>query len=132
MTLPPAVGDAMAALAEGPREQVGRRLAEIVVGLLENPASRSIVVGRVRSASSHPDAAAFVREMVTRDLGRLVAAVADDRGETRGVLVGSQVVGIVLARYVVGVEPIASMPAPELVELLAPTFQHFLAEPLAA
>jgi len=132
MALPPGVGDAMAGLADGPREQVGRRLAEIVVALLEDPASRSIVVGRIRSASSHPDAAEFVRETVTRDLGRLVAAVADDRPETRAGLVGSQVVGIVLARYVVRVDPVASMPAAELVEVLAPTFQHYLVEPLTA
>ncbi len=35
MALPPSASDAIAALAEGPRETVGRRLAEIVVTLLE-------------------------------------------------------------------------------------------------
>ena len=41
-------------------------------------------------------------------------------------LVGSQVVGIALARYVVLVEPLASMAADEVIDLLAPTFQRFL------
>src|SRR3954453_22756460 len=36
MALPPAVTDAIAGLADGPRKTVGRRLAEAVVGLLEN------------------------------------------------------------------------------------------------
>jgi AcrR family transcriptional regulator len=130
MALPPGVGDALAALADGPRGEVGRRLAEILVGLVENPASRAIVIGRIRSASSHPDAAALVRETVTRDLGRLAAAVAYDHPETRAVLVGSHFVGVVLARHVVRVEPLASMSAPELVELLAPAFQRHLVEPL--
>src|SRR4051812_17039191 len=104
MALPPQVAEVMAGLADGPRATVGRRLAEAIVGMLEDPRSRSIVIGRIRSASSHPDAAELVRETVTRDLGRLVAALTDDAPETRAVLVGSQVVGLALARYVVHVE----------------------------
>src|SRR3954469_18993992 len=67
MALPPAPAEAIARLGEGPRESVGRRFAETVVALLENPATRAIVVGRIRSASSHPEAAELVRETVTRD-----------------------------------------------------------------
>lgn len=130
MALPPAVADALAGLADGPRETIGRRLAEVVVGMLEDPRSRAIVVGRIRSASSHADAATLVRETVTRDVGRLVAAVTDDEPETRAVLVGSQVVGLALARHVVLVEPLASMPAAAVVDLVAPTFQHYLVGPL--
>ena len=98
--------------------------------MLEDPRSRSIVIGRIRSASSHPDAAALVRETVTRDLGRLVAAVTDDEPENRAVLVGSQVVGLALARHVVRVEPLASLPAADVVDYIAPVFQHYLVEPL--
>jgi AcrR family transcriptional regulator len=130
MALPPAVAEGIAALADGPTESVGRRLAQVVVGMLEDPRSRSIVLGRIRSASSHPDAAALVRETVTRDLGRLVAAVTDDEPENRAVLVGSQVVGLALARHVVRVEPLASLPAADVIEYLAPVFQHYLVEPL--
>ena len=130
MALPPAVAEAIAGLADGPRATVGRRLAEAIVGMLENPQSRSIVVGRIRSASSHPDAAALVRETVTRDLGRLVAAVTDDEPENRAVLVGSQVVGLALARHVVRVEPLASLPAADVIDYIAPVFQHYLVGPL--
>jgi len=132
MALPPQVAEAMASLADGPRATVGRRLAEAIVGMLEDPRSRSIVLGRIRSASSHPDAAALVRETVTRDLGRLVAALTDDAPETRAVLVGSQVVGLALARHVVHVEPLASMPAADVIDYIAPTFQHYLVGPLLA
>ena len=130
MALPPAVAEAMAALADGPTATVGRRLAEVIVGMLENPRSRSVVIGRIRSASSHPDAAALVRETVTRDIGRLVAALTDDEPETRAVLVGSQIVGLALARYVVRVEPLASLPAADVIDYIAPTFQHYLVGPL--
>jgi len=131
MKLPPVVADALAALADGPRELIGRRLAEVFVGVLEHPATRAIMIGRIRSASQHPDAAALVRETVARDMGRLTSAMDADRPETRAVLIGSHIVGVTLTRHVVLVEPIASMPAAELVDLLAPTFHHFLTGPLA-
>jgi AcrR family transcriptional regulator len=130
MMLPDAVTGALARLADGPRETVGRRLAELVVGSLENPGSRTVVLGRIRCATTHPDAAALVRELVTRDILGFAAALTDDRPETRAVLVAVQLVGVALARYVVRVEPLASMSATEVVELLAPTFQRFLVEPL--
>jgi AcrR family transcriptional regulator len=131
MALPPAVAEALASLADGPTATIGRRFAEVIVGMLENPRSRSIIVGRIRSASSHPDAAALVRETVTRDIGRLVAALTDDEPETRAVLVGSQVVGLALARHVVRVEPLASLPPADVIDYMAPTFQHYLVGPLS-
>jgi AcrR family transcriptional regulator len=130
MTLPEAVADGLAAIALRPEHARGRALAELVVAALESPVSRPIVLGRIRSAATHPDAAALVRETVTRDLHRLTSAITEDRPETRAVLIGSHLVGIALARYVVLVEPLASMPPDDVVELLAPTFQRFLAEPL--
>jgi AcrR family transcriptional regulator len=126
MALPPTVAEAIENLADGPTATIGRRLAALIVGMLEDPTSRAIVVGRIRSASSHPDAAALVRETVTRDLGRLVAAVTEDEPETRAVLVGSQIVGLALSRHVVRVEPLASLPAAAVVDYIAPTFQHYL------
>jgi AcrR family transcriptional regulator len=130
MVLPAAVADALEHLADGPRETVGRRLAELVVGALENPASRTAVLGRIRCATTHPGAAALVRETVTRDLLRLAAALTDDRPDTRAVLAGAHVVGIALARYVVLVEPLASMSTSQVIEIVAPTFQRYLTEPL--
>lgn len=130
MALPPAAAEALERIADGPRETVGRRLAELIVGLLENPETRAIVVGRIRSAVSHPEAAALVRETVTRDVGRLTSALTDDQPDVRAVLAGTHVVGLALARYVVLVEPLASMPSAEVVEYAAPTFQRYLVGPL--
>jgi AcrR family transcriptional regulator len=130
MTLPPQVAEAIAALADGDRETIGRRFAELLVGLLENPRSRPVLLGRIRGASSHEEAAELVREGVTRDLHRLVSALTDDEPEKRGTLVGSQVVGLAFARYVVAIEPLASLSPVELVDAIAPTFQHYLVEPL--
>jgi hypothetical protein len=88
------------------------------------------VIGRIRSASQHPEAADLVRETVSRDMARLTSALSVDEPEVRANLVGAHVVGVAFARYIVQVEPLASLPAARVVELLAPTFQRYLVEPL--
>ena len=130
MQLPPQVSDAFVRIAQGPRRQMGRRLAELVVGALENPATRPIVVGRIRCASSHPEAAGLVRETVTHDLARLTGAIGGDEPDTRAALVGAHIVGIATTRYIVRVEPLASLAPERIVELLAPAFQRCLTGPL--
>jgi hypothetical protein len=45
-------------------------------------------------------------------------------------VIASQVVGLILLRYVVRVEPLASMPVEQLVATYAPTIQRYLTGPL--
>ena len=124
--LPPELAGILGSVVEGAREDVGRRVAQTVVALLENPVSRAVVLARIRSAASHGEAAALVRELVSRDIGALTNALTDDRPDVRAVLVGTQIVGLVFSRYVVAVEPMASLPPAELVDVLTPTFQRLL------
>lgn len=130
MSLPPNLADAIARLAEGPRRSMGRRLAEAVLASLENPGTRAVVLGRIRSASSHPDAADLVRETVASDLRKLTDALSVDQPALRATLIGATVVGVALARHIVLVEPLSTMPAESLVDVLAPTFQRYLTGPL--
>lgn len=121
----------MPQILAGDRNEVGRRFAGFVVDLLENPESRSRVVGLVRAAASEPAAARVMRELLAgRILGPLAAALGTGDSELRATLVGSQVVGLVMARYVVGVEPLAALEAEALVDALAPTLQRYLVEEL--
>ena len=41
-------------------------------------------------------------------------------------LVASQVIGLILLRYVLGVEPLASMPRERVIATYAPTIQRYL------
>ena len=65
-----------------------------------------------------------VRDPIARALG-------SEDAEIRASLVGSQVVGLVMARYVVRVEPLASLPPERVVQAIAPTLQRYLVGPLA-
>jgi AcrR family transcriptional regulator len=110
---------------------VGTRLAELIVGLLETPEARARITGVVRAAASEPEAARMVRELLMREVwAPAAAALGADDAELRMNLVGSQIVGLVMARYVVGAEPLASLPAEELVAAIGPTLQRYLTGPL--
>jgi AcrR family transcriptional regulator len=118
-------------LLAGDRRTLGARFAEFVVATLENDEARARVLAIIRAAASEPAAAAILRGLVEERIrDRIAHALGTDDAELRASLVGAQVVGLVMARYVIGVEPLASLPPQRLVELLAPTLQRHLAEPL--
>jgi AcrR family transcriptional regulator len=118
-------------LLAGDRATVGDRFARFVVAMLEDPDARRRLTGIVRAAASEPEAARMLRELITeRVLRPLAESLGVEDARLRANLVGSQVVGLVMARYVVGVEPLASLPPGALVGAVAPTFQRYLTEPL--
>ena len=53
-------------------------------------------------------------------------ALGIDRPELRMPLVASQVVGLIVMRYVIRVEPLVSLTAEEIVAIYAPTLQRYL------
>jgi AcrR family transcriptional regulator len=117
----------------GEREEVGERLARFVVGLLENPEGRRRMTGIVRAAASEDAAATMVRELIGREvIGRLVERLDVDDAGLRAGLVGSQVVGLTMARYVVAIEPLTSAPAEQVVAAVAPNLQRYLAGELGS
>jgi len=69
----------------------------------------------------------MLREFLAREvLGRLAAAASPDRPELRASLAGSQIVGLAMARYVVGVPPLASAGRETLVACVGPTIERYL------
>jgi hypothetical protein len=74
-----------------------------------------------------PSGQQLVRDGFMRMVLAPIGAGLDlDQPERRMTLVASQLVGIVVLRYLVGVEPLASMPADDLVAAYAPTLQAYL------
>lgn len=57
---------------------------------------------------------------------RAAAELDVEQPELRVELMISQIIGLAMARYVIGVEPLASATREELLPLLAPTFQRYL------
>jgi AcrR family transcriptional regulator len=119
--------DALPKILTGPRSQAGARLATFVVDLLEGPQGREVMTGLVRAAASEAEAARLLRELVEqRILGSLAEALGAADAPLRASLVGSQVVGLIMARYVIGIEPLASLSREAVIEAIAPNLQRYL------
>jgi AcrR family transcriptional regulator len=123
--------DILPTILAGGRESLADRLVAVLVAVLEEPGIHERVTGIVRGAATHPEMARLLREFLTRAVFEPIAASLDtDRPLLRANLVGSQVVGLLLARSVVGVEPLASLPARAVAEAAAPTLERYLVGPL--
>jgi hypothetical protein len=69
----------------------------------------------------------MMRTMVAeRVVAPAVEALGVDHPDLRATLVGSQLIGLVFARYVLAVEPLASAPTDTLVTAVGPTLQRYL------
>lgn len=106
---------------------LGERLMRMLVTLWEEDGERNPLLAAVRSAVSHEEAAELLREFVSTEvLGRLGDVIAPAHRELRTALVGSQIIGLVMARYVVKVEPLASAAPQTLVTTMGPAIQYYL------
>jgi AcrR family transcriptional regulator len=118
-------------LASGPRNSVGERVATFALGVLEDPDARSRWVGMIRAAASEPEAARVLRDVLeTRVFKPVTEALGVEDAALRATLAGTQMVGIAMARHIVGVEPIASADLRTLASAIAPTLQRYLVEDL--
>jgi AcrR family transcriptional regulator len=112
-------------VAEG-SDGLGERLARTMLARLDATGGGAFV-GMVRSAATNEQAAALLRGFVEREvLGRLARAVDAPNPELRAALAGSQVVGLIMARYVVRVQPIADADPETLATAIGPTLQRYL------
>jgi AcrR family transcriptional regulator len=110
---------------------LGERVLRRVLGLWDDEAVRGSLLAMINSVTAQPEAQAALREFITRELrSRLASAIEADRPELRATLCGSQMAGLLIARYVIGVEPLASLDREEVVRIVAPTLQRYLEGPL--
>ena len=133
MSLPVDMDRLFAALLAGPRDELGRRFVLTLLRLWQDPTVLAVMTGIVRSATTEPGAAELLQSMLGREgIFAFVAAVAPDDPEARAVLVGSQVIGLALARHVVGIEPLRSADPEWLAAAIGPTIQRYLTGDLGA
>ena len=114
----------------GPRDQLGERIVRFFLGLWEEPVRRQVLLGMVRSALTEPRAAEMVRRFVIE--GGVLPLVEEARvtdSAMRATLVGSHLMGLGFARYILCVEPLASAPVENLARAVGPIIGHYLTDP---
>ncbi|MFL6074744.1 MAG: TetR family transcriptional regulator [Mycobacteriales bacterium] len=115
----------LAMLQDGPREEIGERTARFIVSVWREPDSRASLLAILRSAMTRDESAVVTREFLS---SVALIKVSTTLGVEPLRVIGAigQAVGVMVLRYVVGLEPLASASEDEVVALIAPTFQRAL------
>jgi AcrR family transcriptional regulator len=126
----PAEPAELEALLRGDRATLGRRIAEFYVHRIFGE-RRATALSLLRSCVSNPEAAAMMRRVVE---GSVVAVleqlIPGEEAALRGELCASHMMGLFLARHILGVEPLASEDEERLIDIVAPALQQYLSAPL--
>ncbi|GAB6899125.1 TetR family transcriptional regulator [Kineosporia succinea] len=84
----------------------------------------------LRAAASNTAAAETLRDVFLDHVRPGLSPLAKDRPEQRISLIGAHLVGIAVARHIIGIPALADLTDDELIGWLTPVFAHYLAGPL--
>jgi AcrR family transcriptional regulator len=115
------------AFVRGDRDRIGERIVGLMLSVWDSRTDRSPLIALIRSAVTSEDAARMLREfMVSVLFERLAEALQAPDAPLRASLAASQMMGLLIARYIVRVEPLSSAPASQLVATIGPNIQRYL------
>lgn len=112
----------------GGREALGANIVRMLLRVWDGPIGPG-ALALLRSALSNDWTMRLLREFLTARIIRRVVGtldLPDQEREARGALVASQLVGLVMSRYVLRIEPLASAAPESLVAAVGPTVQRYL------
>lgn len=120
-------------LRETPVDQLGRTMPELLLPLWDSQTGTGLIAAlrSMLTGTEVPLARSFFRDIVVAELAHRIDDPAGT-GVLRAEFAASQLMGIVVARYIIGLEPLASLPAEQIVAIIAPTLQRYLTGDLPA
>lgn len=111
---------------DGERATLGRRLASFYLERVFHE-REGTVLSLLRSSVTNAEAAAMLRRAIEASaIALLEKRMPGRQAALRGELVASHMIGVFLARHILRIEPLASLPDARVIELVAPALQHYL------
>lgn len=98
-----------------------------VLAVLEDPGMGPAFIGLVRGLGTHEESRRiFLRFINEEILGRLAPQLSSDHSQVRLALAGSQLLGLVVARYVLKISPLAGLSIEEIAQHVGPTIDRYI------
>ena len=122
-----------AAIGQGGLEGAGGRIVHMFVTVWDGPHSDKLIAV-VRSSLSKPGMSFVLQQTLEHRVIRAVRdAIGDqlDHLEMRAGFIASQIFGLVVTRYILRVEPLASLGADDLAATIGPNLDRYLTMPIA-
>ena len=117
----------VARILAGPTEAIGENLVRALVSNLDDPKASKRVISLLHTALGQEFAATLLRQFISREvLGRIAATLGGDNADLRASFAASQMVGLIVARYGIRIEPLASASHDEVVARVGPVIQSYL------
>ncbi|WP_182112143.1 MULTISPECIES: TetR/AcrR family transcriptional regulator [unclassified Actinotalea] len=118
-------GAAVTQIVAGGLDGLGARLLDAILRTWDAPGGREhfrMVIAATSTGQDH-----LVRDFLASEVfGRVRAAMTGDDADLRVGLIATQVAGVLVARHVLELEPIASAPRERIVAAVGPVLQHYL------
>jgi len=114
-------------MREVPLEQLGLTLPSLLLPLWDSELGSGIIA-TLRSLLAGDDVGlirSFLQDIITVEVGARVDNPPGS-GPIRVQFVASQLVGVVIARYILELEPFKSLPVNQIAETIAPNLQRYL------
>ena len=114
-------------MRETPVDELGLKLPSLLLPLWDSEIGSGFIA-TLRSLLAGNDVSlvrSFLQEVISVEVGKRV----DDppgSGRIRVQFVASQLVGVVMARYILELEPFRSLPVQQIAETIAPNLQRYL------
>lgn len=119
--------DVLVPMRETPVEELGLKLPSVLLPLWDSELGAGLIAA-VRSLTWGADvnlARSFLQELVVVEVASRVDT-PPGTGMIRAQFTASQLMGVVMARYIVKLEPFASLPAQQIAQTIAPNLQRYL------
>jgi AcrR family transcriptional regulator len=127
LELPVNPADVLAEILAQDMDDAAERLLAVLLKVWDQPVTGAPLIAMLRSLATQ---AAVLREFIGRHLiSPLAAAIPGPASELRAAAFTSQILGLVLERYVLEIEPLASATHEQLIVLMAPSLQRHLDAP---
>ena len=126
MELPVDPREVLAHVGDGPVEEAAERFVRALLGVWEDPAIQPVLLTVARRLLEPDGELLFSQGFLPVVVVPLGARLGLDQPERRMSLVASQVLGLILMRYVLRVEPLASISRDDVIATFAPTLQRYL------
>ncbi|WP_217640552.1 TetR/AcrR family transcriptional regulator [Blastococcus tunisiensis] len=125
-------GDFLPEVLAGGRDDLGRNVVRMLLRVWDGP-MRPAALALVRSAVTNEWSARLLREFLVSQVLRRVVGTLDmpaREREIRGSLAASQLIGLVVGRYVLKLEPLVSASPDWLAATVGPNVQRYLTGPI--
>ncbi|SFN67685.1 transcriptional regulator, TetR family [Pseudonocardia ammonioxydans] len=132
LALPVNPAEEVAAELSGGVDGLGERIVRHFLDVWDRAPTVEPMLALLRSAPTDERSAAMFTGYIEQEIIARIATVVPEPARLRAELVGSHLMGLLLARHVLRIEPLASTSPDTVATWMGPTLQRYLTDPAPA